>query len=61
MMRQVRDDPTWFLPQMIYEEAFSRLRFGVAAAVTVSWLVITGVLFFLAFRFVRSWGYADEL
>src|SRR5260221_848003 len=61
MMHQVRDDPTWFLPQMIYEEAFSRFRFGVSAAVMVAWLVITGLLFFLAFRVVRGWGYADEL
>jgi multiple sugar transport system permease protein len=51
----------WYMPQMIYEEAFSRSRFGVASAVIVCWLVTGVVFFYLAYRFARGWGYADDL
>jgi multiple sugar transport system permease protein len=61
MMGGSRAYAAWFLPQMIYEEAFGRFRFGVASAVMVTWLVIAGILFWLAFRILRGWGYASEL
>ncbi|MEP7289073.1 MAG: sugar ABC transporter permease [Chloroflexota bacterium] len=61
MMGGSRLYSTWFLPQMLYEEAFGRFRFGVAAAAMVVWLLTAGVLLLLAYRFMRGWGYADEL
>jgi multiple sugar transport system permease protein len=51
----------WYLPQMVYEEAFSRIRFGVASTAVVIWLAAGAILFFLAYRFARGWGYADDL
>lgn len=51
----------WYMPQMIYEEAFGRVRFGVASATVVMWLILGAFLFFLAYRVVRGWGYTDDL
>lgn len=61
MMGPGRDFSSWYLPQMIYEEAFGRLRIGVASAVMVTWLFLAGALIYLSYRFIRGWGYADEL
>ncbi len=61
MMGGSRAYAAWFLPQMMYEEAFGRFRFGVASAVMVTWLGIAGILLWLAFRILRGWGYANEL
>ena len=61
MMGGSRAYAAWFLPQMIYEEAFGRFRFGVASAALVSWLVAASLLFLLAFRVIRGWGYLNEL
>jgi ABC-type sugar transport system permease subunit len=51
----------WYLPQMIYEEAFSRVRFGVASAVVVCWICLGGLLFFIAARMLRGGEFANEL
>ncbi|HLY27288.1 MAG TPA: sugar ABC transporter permease [Aggregatilineales bacterium] len=61
MMGGERAYAAWFLPQMLYEEAFGRFRFGVASAVMVVWLLTAGLLLALAYRVVRGWGYADDL
>lgn len=61
MMGGSRAYAAWFLPQMIYEEAFGRFRFGVASATMVIWLLTAGLLLFLTFRILRGWGYASEL
>ena len=61
MMGGSRAYAAWFMPQMIYEEAFGRFRFGVASAVMVVWLAVAGVLLFSASRIWRGWGYANEI
>ncbi len=61
MMAGERAYTVWFIPQMIYEESFGRFRFGVASAVMVIWMIIAGLLLYGAYRFVRGWGYADEV
>lgn len=51
---------TLFLPLLIYQEAFTGLRFGSAAAIML--LLMTGValLIGLVLLVVRGWGYGDE-
>jgi len=61
MMAGERAYTVWFIPQMIYEESFGRFRFGVASAVMVVWMLIAALLLYGAYRFVRGWGYADEV
>lgn len=61
MMGGSRNYAAWFLPQMLYEEAFGRFRIGVASAVMVTWLAAASVLFLIAFRVLRGWGYANEI
>jgi multiple sugar transport system permease protein len=56
-----RDFAQWYMPQMIYEEAFSQIRFGVASVVVVIWLAVGIGLFYLAFRLLKGWGYTDEI
>ena len=38
MMGGTREYAAWFMPQMLYEEAFGRFRVGVASAVMVTGL-----------------------
>lgn len=49
------DYATMYLPMYIYTVAFSYLRFGYAAAMTVSMYAITGALIFLQYRLTRKW------
>ena len=51
---------TLFLPLLIYETAFDRLRFGVGAAMTV--VVVAGVAALVALTYLAlgGWGYEDE-
>jgi multiple sugar transport system permease protein len=52
---------TLFLPLLIFEEAFDRLRFGPAAAMQLLLLGWVGVLIWLVHELVGGWGYLDEL
>ena len=61
MMGGGRFYSAWFLPQMIYEEAFGRFRFGVAFATMSMWMLIAGILLYAAYRVLRGWGYTDEI
>lgn len=49
------DYATMYLPMYIYTVAFSYLRFGYAAAMTVVMYAITGGLLFLQYRSTRRW------
>ena len=46
---------TMYLPMYIYTVAFSYLRFGYAASLTVAMYAITGALIFLQYRLTRRW------
>lgn len=52
---------TTYLPFYIYREAFSYLRFGYAAAMTLFLFLLTGVVLLLLYRIVGRWrlGFAD--
>lgn len=52
---------TLFVPLLMYETAFDRLRFGQGAAMTVIVLGVVGALIFLTYRAARGWGYEDEV
>jgi len=49
------DYATMYLPMYIYDAAFGYLRFGYAAAMTVSMYAITGVILFVQYRLTRRW------
>lgn len=49
------DFATMYLPMYIYDVAFSYLRFGYAAALTVAMYAITGVVLFLQYRLTWRW------
>jgi multiple sugar transport system permease protein len=51
---------TLFVPLLMYETAFDRLRFGEAAAMTLVVLAAVGVLIWLMHRVAGGWGYEDE-
>lgn len=57
------DHATLYLPMYIYTVAFSYLRFGYAASMTVAMYAITGVLIFLQYRLMRRWheGFRREV
>ncbi len=48
---------TLFLPQLIYEESFERLRFGQGAAMVLVSLALLGLSLALLYRLGRGWGY----
>lgn len=51
---------TFFLPLLIFEEAFDRMRFGLGSAMMVLMILITiGLLLILAGIF-QGWGYEEE-
>jgi multiple sugar transport system permease protein len=52
---------TWFVPQMVYEESFERFRVGLSAATMLLVFIALGVVLGVIFRFLRGWGYADEI
>lgn len=52
---------TLFVPLLIYQTAFDRLRFGDAAAMTVLVFVGVGALIILTYRALGGWGYDDSL
>lgn len=47
---------TLYLPMYIYTTAFSYLRFGYAAALTLSMYVVTGAILWAQFRAARRWN-----
>ena len=51
---------TLFVPLLMYETVFDRLRFGQGAAMTVLLLVVVGALIVLTFRAAGGWGYEDD-
>ena len=51
---------TLFVPLLIYETAFDRLRFGQGAAMMVLLLAVVGALIALTVRAAGGWGYEDE-
>ena len=52
---------TLFVPLLIYELAFDRLRFGQGAAMTLLLLAVVGALILVTFRSAGGWGYEDEV
>lgn len=51
---------TLFVPLLIYETAFDRLRFGEGSAMSVLVLAAVGVLVLITYRAAGGWGYDDE-
>lgn len=49
------DYATMYLPMYIYTTAFTYLRFGYAAAMTVAMYAVTGVVLFLQYRLTYRW------
>lgn len=52
---------TLFVPLLLYETAFDRLRFGQGAAMTLIVLGVVGALILLTYRAAGGWGYEDEV
>ncbi|MBX0329066.1 sugar ABC transporter permease [Oscillochloris sp. ZM17-4] len=52
---------TLFLPQLIYEVSFDRLRFGQGAAMTLVGLLGLAATLALLYGLVGGWGYDDEV
>ncbi len=51
------DRATTFLPSVIYDSAFDDLRYGYAAAMTLTMFLITGLIVYLQYRIVRRWNF----
>ena len=51
---------TLFVPLLMYETAFDRLRFGQGAAMTVLLLAVVAALIVVTYRAAGGWGYEDE-
>jgi ABC-type sugar transport system permease subunit len=52
---------TYFFPLLIFEEAFDRLRFGIASAMMLLMFLTTLVLLLLLFGIFQGWGYEDNV
>lgn len=52
---------TLFVPLLMYETAFDRLRFGQGAAMTVLLLAVVAALIAVTYRAAGGWGYDDEV
>lgn len=52
---------TTLLPFLIYEEAFSHLRIGQAAAMMAVMFGVIGLLVGFVFQRTRGWGYGDDV
>lgn len=52
---------TTLLPFLIYEEAFSHLRIGQAAAMMALMFATIGLLVGVIYRYASKWGYGDDL
>jgi multiple sugar transport system permease protein len=51
------DRATTFLPLLIYDNAFEDLRYGYAAAMTLTMFAITALLVYAQYRIVRRWNF----
>jgi multiple sugar transport system permease protein len=49
---------TTYLPLFVYQNAFEYLRYGYAAAATVSMFLITAAIVYIQYRIVRRWRHA---
>ena len=49
---------TTYLPLFVYQNAFEYLRYGYAAAATVSMFLITAAIVYVQYRIVRRWRHA---
>jgi multiple sugar transport system permease protein len=49
---------TTYLPLFIYRNAFEYLRYGYAAAATVTMFLVTGLIVFIQYRIVKRWRHA---
>jgi multiple sugar transport system permease protein len=52
---------TLFVPLLMYETAFDRLRFGHGAAMTLIVFGVVGALILLTYRAAGGWGYEDDV
>lgn len=52
---------TLFLPQLIYETAFDRLRFGQGAAISLITCLGVALTLLALYLLARGWGYDDEV
>jgi multiple sugar transport system permease protein len=50
---------TFFLPLLIFEEAFDRLRFGMGSAMLLMMILITFGLLLLLYGIFQGWGYEE--
>jgi multiple sugar transport system permease protein len=46
---------TTFVPLFVYRNAFEYLRYGYAAAATLTMFVVTGIIVAVQFRLVKRW------
>jgi multiple sugar transport system permease protein len=49
---------TTYLPLFVYQNAFEYLRYGYAAAATLSMFLITAAIVYVQYRIVRRWRHA---
>ena len=49
---------TTYLPLFIYQNGFEYLRYGYAAAATVTMFLITALIVYLQYRIIRRWRHA---
>ena len=49
---------TTYLPLFIYRNGFEYLRYGYAAAATISMFLVTALIVYLQYRIVRRWRHA---
>lgn len=54
------DRATTFLPLLVYDTAFENLRYGYAAAMTLTMFVITALIVLVQFRIVKRWRFGFE-
>ena len=52
---------TLFIPLLMYETAFDRLRFGQGAAMTLLLLAVVAALIVATYHAAGGWGYEDEV
>jgi multiple sugar transport system permease protein len=52
---------TLFVPLLLYQTAFDRLRFGMGAAMTALLVLGVALLISLAYVCLGGWGYEDDV
>jgi multiple sugar transport system permease protein len=51
------DRATTFLPLLVYDNAFEDLRYGYAAAMTLTMFMVTALIVFLQYQVIRRWQF----